>query len=56
MHDTFPSFDDFGLKEELLRGIFGSGFDRPTEVQHRIYELLKTGRDVVFKHAYSGKR
>jgi superfamily II DNA/RNA helicase len=50
------SSDDFGLKDELLRGIFVQDFEQPTEVQQNIYELLKTGRDVVFKHTYRGER
>jgi hypothetical protein len=31
--DEITSFDDMNLKEELLRGIYASGIDRPSYVQ-----------------------
>jgi hypothetical protein len=31
--ERFYSFDDLDLKENLLRGIYAEGLDRPTELQ-----------------------
>ena len=32
---VITSFDDMGLKEELLRGIYGYGFEKPSAIQQR---------------------
>ena len=41
--DTIESFEDMGLKEELLRGIFGYGFDKPSPIQQRgIIPVIKS--------------
>jgi len=32
---TVDSFDDMNLKEELLRGIYGHGFEKPSAIQQR---------------------
>lgn len=29
------SFDDMGLNEDVLRGIYGYGFEKPSEIQKR---------------------
>lgn len=31
--ETTPTFDALGLKEELLRGIYAYGFERPSAIQ-----------------------
>jgi len=41
------SFDDMGLKEELLRGIYGYGFEKPSAIQTRAIIPVTTGRDVI---------
>ena len=33
--EVTESFDDMGLKEELLRGIYGFGFEKPSAIQQR---------------------
>ena len=33
--DKVESFEDMNLKEELLRGIFGHGFEKPSAIQQR---------------------
>ena len=33
--EIVDSFDDMNLKEELLRGIYGYGFEKPTAIQQR---------------------
>jgi translation initiation factor 4A len=36
------SFDNMGLKEDLLRGIYGYGFERPSMIQQKaIVPLIK---------------
>lgn len=42
-----PSFDRMRLKEELLRGIYGYGFERPSAIQQRAIVPIVAGRDVI---------
>jgi translation initiation factor 4A len=41
------SFDDMHLKEELLRGIYAYGFEKPSAIQQRGILPVTTGRDVI---------
>jgi ATP-dependent RNA helicase len=41
------SFDDMGLKEQLLRGIYQYGFEKPSAIQQRVIMPIITGRDVI---------
>merc|ERR1712087_498521 len=41
------SFDAMGLKDELLRGIYAYGFERPSAIQQRAIMPILTGRDVI---------
>jgi translation initiation factor 4A len=41
------SFDDMGLNEELLRGIYGYGFERPSVIQERAIVPMISGRDII---------
>lgn len=34
--ETIDSFDNMNLKEELVRGIYNHGFERPSAVQQRV--------------------
>jgi len=45
--EVCQSFDRIGLKEDLLRGVFAYGFDRPSPVQQRAIRPILRGRDVV---------
>lgn len=41
-------FDEMGLRMELLRGIFGYGFEKPSKIQQKaIMPIIKTTRDVI---------
>ena len=41
--ETVDSFEDMNLKEELLRGIFGHGFEKPSAIQQRaIIPVIKS--------------
>jgi len=41
------SFDDMGLKEKLLRGIYAFGFEKPSAIQQRAIVPCCSGRDVI---------
>lgn len=41
------SFDAMGLKEQLLRGIYQYGFEKPSAIQQRAIMPIITGRDVI---------
>lgn len=45
--ETVDNFDDMNLKEELLRGIYGYGFERPSAIQQRAILPCVRGRDVI---------
>ena len=47
------SFEEMGLKEELLRGIFSYGFERPSVIQQRGILPILTGKDTIIQ-AQSG--
>ena len=41
------SFDDLGLSENLLRGIYAYGFEFPSEIQKMAILPLKNGKDLI---------
>lgn len=41
------SFDDMGLQEGLLRGIYAFGYERPSAIQQRAIVPCCSGRDVI---------
>eukprot|EP00937_MAST-01D_sp_MAST-1D-sp2_P002419 g2419.t1 len=45
--DVFPTFDAMGLREELLRGIYAYGFEKPSAIQQRAIKPAIQGRDVI---------
>jgi len=48
--DEYPvvdSFDDMGLPEGLLRGIYSCGFEKPTGIQQRAIVPVLEGRDTI---------
>mmetsp|Transcript_7163 Transcript_7163/g.12018 ORF Transcript_7163/g.12018 Transcript_7163/m.12018 type:complete len:418 (-) Transcript_7163:1031-2284(-) len=40
-------FDDMGLKDSILRGIFAMGFEKPSAIQQKAIMPVLTGRDVI---------
>lgn len=40
-------FEDMNLKDNLLRGIFSYGFERPSLIQSKAVPVIMTGKDVV---------
>lgn len=45
--EVITSFDDMNLKEELLRGIYAYGFERPSAIQQRAIMPCLKGHDVI---------
>mmetsp|Transcript_64764 Transcript_64764/g.187720 ORF Transcript_64764/g.187720 Transcript_64764/m.187720 type:complete len:419 (+) Transcript_64764:20-1276(+) len=45
--EVLSSFDQIGLKDDLLRGVYAYGFDRPSPVQQRAIRPIMQGRDVI---------
>ncbi|PPR86131.1 hypothetical protein GOBAR_AA34554 [Gossypium barbadense] len=41
------SFDQMGLKDDLLRGIYNYGFEKPSAIQQRAVMPIINGRDVI---------
>eukprot|EP01120_Amphizonella_sp_Union-15-10_P015145 TRINITY_DN770_c0_g1_i3.p1 TRINITY_DN770_c0_g1~~TRINITY_DN770_c0_g1_i3.p1 ORF type:complete len:410 (-),score=83.61 TRINITY_DN770_c0_g1_i3:91-1320(-) len=44
---VFPSFDAMGIKEELLRGVFHYGFEKPSAIQQRAIVPMIKKRDLI---------
>lgn len=44
---VLKSFEQMGLKEGLVRGIYAYGFERPSAVQQRAIVPILKGRDVI---------
>lgn len=49
----YNDFEDMGLPDQLLRGIYAFGFERPSVIQQKAIVPAASGRDVVM-HAQSG--
>merc|ERR1712093_634003 len=48
--DEYPvveSFDDYDLNENLLRGIYSYGFEKPSAIQQRGIKPILDGRDTI---------
>ena len=51
-----PSFDDFGLKREIMQSIRYAGFKQPSPIQQMAIPIIMEGRDVVGQaHTGTGK-
>jgi len=44
---VIDSFDDMGLREDLLRGIYAYGFEKPSAIQQRGIMPVIAGRDTI---------
>ncbi|KAJ3255193.1 Eukaryotic initiation factor 4A-III [Boothiomyces macroporosus] len=44
---VISSFDQMGLKEELVRGIYAYNFEKPSAIQQRAIGPITSGRDVI---------
>eukprot|EP01088_Endostelium_zonatum_P000599 TRINITY_DN10848_c0_g1_i1.p1 TRINITY_DN10848_c0_g1~~TRINITY_DN10848_c0_g1_i1.p1 ORF type:complete len:408 (+),score=98.22 TRINITY_DN10848_c0_g1_i1:87-1310(+) len=45
--DVIPEFDQMGLRNDLLRGIFTYGFEKPSAIQQRAIVPFSQGRDII---------
>jgi len=45
--EKIESFDDMGLKEELLRGIYTYGYERPSSIQQKAIVPTTSGRHII---------
>lgn len=43
----FNSWDEFELNPDLLRGIYGYGFERPSPIQSKAIYPIKEGKDII---------
>lgn len=46
-NEIVDNFDDMNLREELLRGIYAYGFERPSAIQQRAILPCIKGHDVI---------
>jgi superfamily II DNA/RNA helicase len=44
---TYETFDDMGLPEQLMRGVYSNGFERPSPIQQKGIVPIKEGRDIL---------
>ena len=47
--ETVESFDDLPLHEDLLRGIYSYGLEKPSAVQQRAIQPIVSGKDVIIQ-------
>lgn len=46
-NEKVSSFDELELKEDVLRGIYSYGFERPSEIQQLAIKPVLMGRDII---------
>uniref|UniRef100_A0A6B2FY43 RNA helicase n=1 Tax=Myxobolus squamalis TaxID=59785 RepID=A0A6B2FY43_MYXSQ len=42
-----PTFEDMGLRSDLIRGIYSYGFEKPSAIQQRAVKMILSGRDTI---------
>ena len=45
--ESIGHFDNMNLKEDLLRGIYGYGFENPSSIQQKAIVPLVDGKDII---------
>merc|ERR1719470_334888 len=45
--EVIPTFDSMGLRQDLMRGIYAYGFEKPSAIQQRAIKPMCKGRDVI---------
>jgi len=45
--DYIDDFDHMGLNDQLLRGVYAYGFEKPSVIQSRAIKPMMTGRDII---------
>lgn len=41
------SFEDLNINDELLRGIYSYGFEKPSNIQHKGIPIIQSGKDLI---------
>ena len=41
------NFDDLEIRDELLRGVYAYGFEKPSNIQYKSIPFINAGRDVI---------
>ena len=44
---VYNTFDDMGLPDDLIRGIYANGFEQPSTIQQRAIVPMKEGHDIL---------
>ena len=45
--ETFTEFDDIGLSDKLLRGVYANGFEKPSSIQQKAIKPVMDGYDII---------
>ena len=45
--EVCENFDDMNLREELLRGVYAYGFEKPSAIQQRAIKPTTLGKDLI---------
>jgi len=45
--EVLNTFDGMGLRQDLMRGIYAYGFEKPSAIQQRAIKPMCKGRDVI---------
>lgn len=45
--EPISSFENMGIREDLLRGVYAYGFEKPSAIQQRAVRPIIEGRDVI---------
>jgi len=54
--DCFNSFDNIGINEDVLRGVYSFGFENPSQIQKLAIKPFIEGRDMIVQsHSGTGK-
>ena len=45
--DIYEKFEDMGLSDELLRGVFAYGYEKPSVIQQKAIKQIISGKDLI---------
>lgn len=45
--ESVEKFEDLGLREDVLRGVYGYGFEKPSPIQQKAILPILQGRDTI---------
>ena len=50
----YENFEDIGLKDNLLRGIYAMGYEKPSAIQQKAIKPFLEGGDLIAQNSQSG--